>query len=63
MLHALCTLKAYGCSAVIRKLVDHPHFLPFSAGDNHTGGSSREGAFKETVTLKWCTPRTNSVGR
>ncbi|XP_019353893.1 integrator complex subunit 13 isoform X3 [Alligator mississippiensis] len=30
-------------------------------GDNHIGGNSREGTFKETVTLKWCTPRTNSV--
>jgi hypothetical protein len=27
------------------------------------GGSSREGSFKETITLKWCTPRTNNIGR
>lgn len=39
------------------------HFSDSLAGDNHVGGNSREGAFKETVTLKWCTPRTNSVGR
>ncbi len=37
----------------------HVDFL--KSGDNHVGGNSREGAFKETVTLKWCTPRTNSV--
>ncbi|XP_035744431.1 integrator complex subunit 13 isoform X2 [Egretta garzetta] len=37
----------------------HVDFL--KSGDNHTGGNSREGTFKETVTLKWCTPRTNSV--
>lgn len=39
------------------------HIFLTIAGDNHVGGNSREGAFKETVTLKWCTPRTNSVGR
>lgn len=27
------------------------------------GGSNREGPFKETITLKWCTPRTNNIGR
>lgn len=32
-------------------------------GDTHLGGSSREGSFKETITLKWCTPRTNNIGR
>lgn len=32
-------------------------------GDTHIGGSSREGSFKETITLKWCTPRTNNIGR
>ena len=32
-------------------------------GDNHLSGSSREGSFKETITLKWCTPRTNNIGR
>nr|XP_028602868.1 integrator complex subunit 13 isoform X3 [Podarcis muralis] len=37
----------------------HVDFL--KSGDNHMGGSSKEGALKETVTLKWCTPRTNSV--
>ncbi|XP_073173588.1 integrator complex subunit 13 isoform X3 [Lepidochelys kempii] len=37
----------------------HVDFL--KSGDNHIGGNSREGTFKETVTLKWCTPRTNSV--
>lgn len=26
------------------------------------GTSTRENGLKETVTLKWCTPRTNSVG-
>ncbi|KAM6437631.1 integrator complex subunit 13 isoform 2-T2 [Liasis olivaceus] len=37
----------------------HVDFL--KSGDNHMGSSSKEGTFKETVTLKWCTPRTNSV--
>ncbi|XP_025047521.1 integrator complex subunit 13 isoform X7 [Alligator sinensis] len=37
----------------------HVDFI--KSGDNHIGGNSREGTFKETVTLKWCTPRTNSV--
>ncbi|XP_051029266.1 integrator complex subunit 13 isoform X2 [Phodopus roborovskii] len=37
----------------------HADFL--RSGDTHSGGSSREGPFKETVTLKWCTPRTNSI--
>ncbi|KAF4799747.1 protein asunder isoform X8 [Turdus rufiventris] len=37
----------------------HVDFL--KSGDNHMSGNSREGTFKETVTLKWCTPRTNSV--
>ncbi|XP_067162001.1 integrator complex subunit 13 isoform X3 [Apteryx mantelli] len=37
----------------------HVDFL--KSGDNHIGGNSRDGTFKETVTLKWCTPRTNSV--
>ncbi|CAO2607206.1 Integrator complex subunit 13 [Lemmus lemmus] len=37
----------------------HVDFL--RSGDTHSGGSSREGPFKETVTLKWCTPRTNSI--
>ncbi|XP_029426171.1 integrator complex subunit 13 isoform X4 [Nannospalax galili] len=36
----------------------HVDFL--KSGDAHLGGS-RDGPFKETVTLKWCTPRTNSV--
>lgn len=26
------------------------------------GTSTRENSLKETVTLKWCTPRTNSIG-
>lgn len=33
-----------------------------SAGDLHLGGSSKDSGTRETVTLKWCTPRTNSVG-
>uniref|UniRef100_A0A8C5KH94 Integrator complex subunit 13 n=1 Tax=Jaculus jaculus TaxID=51337 RepID=A0A8C5KH94_JACJA len=37
----------------------HVDFL--KSGDAHLGGSSREGPFKETVTLKWCTPRTNHI--
>uniref|UniRef100_A0A8C8SXM6 Integrator complex subunit 13 n=1 Tax=Pelusios castaneus TaxID=367368 RepID=A0A8C8SXM6_9SAUR len=37
----------------------HVDFL--KSGDNHMGGNNREGTLKETVTLKWCTPRTNSV--
>ncbi|XP_075458958.1 integrator complex subunit 13 isoform X2 [Ascaphus truei] len=32
------------------------------SGDGHVGiSNSREATLKETVTLKWCTPRTNSV--
>ncbi|XP_054974015.1 integrator complex subunit 13 isoform X2 [Sorex araneus] len=37
----------------------HVDFL--KSGDSHVGGSSREGSFKETITLKWCTPRTNNI--
>uniref|UniRef100_A0ACB8FQD0 Integrator complex subunit 13 n=1 Tax=Sphaerodactylus townsendi TaxID=933632 RepID=A0ACB8FQD0_9SAUR len=37
----------------------HVDFL--KSGDTHMGSSSKEGTNKETVTLKWCTPRTNSV--
>ncbi|XP_047643295.1 integrator complex subunit 13 isoform X1 [Phacochoerus africanus] len=37
----------------------HVDFL--KSGDNHLGSSSREGSFKETITLKWCTPRTNNI--
>ncbi|XP_023593804.1 integrator complex subunit 13 isoform X8 [Trichechus manatus latirostris] len=37
----------------------HVDFL--KSGDTHLGGSSREGPFKETITLKWCTPRTNNI--
>ncbi|XP_032203492.1 integrator complex subunit 13 isoform X3 [Mustela erminea] len=37
----------------------HVDFL--KSGDTHIGGSSREGSFKETITLKWCTPRTNNI--
>lgn len=33
------------------------------AGDLHMAGTStRENGLKETITLKWCTPRTNSIG-
>nr|XP_020653459.1 protein asunder homolog isoform X5 [Pogona vitticeps] len=37
----------------------HVDFL--KSGDNHMSAGSKEGPCKETVTLKWCTPRTNSV--
>ncbi|EAW96538.1 integrator complex subunit 13 isoform X4 [Pan paniscus] len=37
----------------------HVDFL--KSGDSHLGGGSREGSFKETITLKWCTPRTNNI--
>ncbi|KAK3517407.1 hypothetical protein QTP70_009200 [Hemibagrus guttatus] len=37
--------------------------IEFKNGDLHTGGSSKESGIRETVTLKWCTPRTNSVGK
>ncbi|XP_004634721.1 integrator complex subunit 13 [Octodon degus] len=37
----------------------HVDFL--KSGDTHLGGSNREGPFKETITLKWCTPRTNNI--
>ncbi|XP_063785178.1 integrator complex subunit 13 isoform X2 [Pseudophryne corroboree] len=36
----------------------HVDFI--KSGDGHVG-NSREPTLKETVTLKWCTPRTNSV--
>nr|XP_029523142.1 integrator complex subunit 13-like [Oncorhynchus nerka] len=40
------------------------HLEFFKSGDLHMAGStSRDSGLKETVTLKWCTPRTNSVGR
>ncbi|XP_069484181.1 integrator complex subunit 13 isoform X3 [Ambystoma mexicanum] len=32
-----------------------------AAGDHVGSSNGREGGLKETVTLKWCTPRTNSV--
>ncbi|XP_034434685.1 integrator complex subunit 13 isoform X1 [Hippoglossus hippoglossus] len=38
------------------------HLEFFKSGDLHMAGSStRENGLKETVTLKWCTPRTNSI--
>ncbi|MCJ8743419.1 hypothetical protein PDJAM_G00093740 [Pangasius djambal] len=37
--------------------------MEFKNGDIHMGGSSKDSGIRETVTLKWCTPRTNSVGR
>ncbi|XP_061662431.1 integrator complex subunit 13 [Syngnathoides biaculeatus] len=38
------------------------HMEFFKSGDLHMAGSStRENGLKETVTLKWCTPRTISV--
>ncbi|XP_063072937.1 integrator complex subunit 13 [Engraulis encrasicolus] len=38
------------------------HMEFFKSGDLHMAGStSRDSGLKETVTLKWCTPRTNSV--
>ncbi|XP_060114106.1 integrator complex subunit 13 isoform X1 [Heteronotia binoei] len=37
----------------------HVDFL--KSGDSHMSSSSKESTNKETVTLKWCTPRTNSV--
>ncbi|XP_010766578.1 protein asunder homolog, partial [Notothenia coriiceps] len=39
------------------------HMEFFKSGDLHMAGSStRENGLKETITLKWCTPRTNSIG-
>ncbi|XP_026216906.1 integrator complex subunit 13 [Anabas testudineus] len=38
------------------------HLEFFKSGDLHMAGTStRENGLKETVTLKWCTPRTNSI--
>lgn len=38
------------------------HLEFFRSGDLHMAGTStRENGLKETVTLKWCTPRTNSI--
>uniref|UniRef100_A0A1B8XTN5 Integrator complex subunit 13 n=1 Tax=Xenopus tropicalis TaxID=8364 RepID=A0A1B8XTN5_XENTR len=36
-------------------------FRKLVPGEGYNGSSSRENCLKETVTLKWCTPRTNSV--
>ncbi|XP_075066558.1 integrator complex subunit 13 isoform X2 [Mixophyes fleayi] len=36
------------------------HLDFIKSGDGHVG-NTREATLKETVTLKWCTPRTNSV--
>lgn len=35
--------------------------IEFKSSDLHPASSSKDGGIKETVTLKWCTPRTNSV--
>ncbi|XP_076009428.1 integrator complex subunit 13 [Genypterus blacodes] len=38
------------------------HLEFFKSGDLHMAGSStRENGLKETITLKWCTPRTNNI--
>ncbi|KAJ0056904.1 hypothetical protein NL108_000696, partial [Boleophthalmus pectinirostris] len=38
------------------------HLEFFKSGDLHMAGTStRENGLKETITLKWCTPRTNSI--
>lgn len=38
------------------------HLEFIKSGDLHMAGTStRENGLKETVTLKWCTPRTNSI--
>ncbi|KAM4712311.1 integrator complex subunit 13 isoform 1-T1 [Anableps anableps] len=38
------------------------HMEFFKSGDLHMAGTStRENGVKETMTLKWCTPRTNSI--
>ncbi|XP_008313975.1 integrator complex subunit 13 [Cynoglossus semilaevis] len=38
------------------------HLEFFKSGDLHMAGTStRENGLKETVTLKWCTPRTNVI--
>ncbi|KAF7655306.1 hypothetical protein LDENG_00058210 [Lucifuga dentata] len=38
------------------------HLEFFKSGDLHMAGSStRDNGLKETVTLKWCTPRTNNI--
>ncbi|XP_008399159.1 integrator complex subunit 13 isoform X1 [Poecilia reticulata] len=38
------------------------HIEFFKSGDLHMAGTStRENGVKETMTLKWCTPRTNSI--
>lgn len=42
--------------------VNNDVFLSW-AGDLHMAGTStRENGLKETVTLKWCTPRSNNIG-
>ncbi|XP_034019410.1 integrator complex subunit 13 isoform X2 [Thalassophryne amazonica] len=38
------------------------HIEFFKSGDLHMAGSStRDNGLKETITLKWCNPRTNSI--
>uniref|UniRef100_H3DMA8 Integrator complex subunit 13 n=1 Tax=Tetraodon nigroviridis TaxID=99883 RepID=H3DMA8_TETNG len=40
----------------------HLEFFKNGAGDLHMAGTStRENGLKETVTLKWCTPRSNNI--
>ncbi|OWK03790.1 ASUN [Cervus elaphus hippelaphus] len=49
-------------STTITNIPMKPTFSVFDqVSDNHLSGSSREGSFKETITLKWCTPRTNNI--
>lgn len=44
------------------RLVNNGVFVS-GAGDLHMAGTStRENGLKETVTLKWCTPRSNNIG-
>lgn len=44
------------------KAMNNGAFLS-GAGDLHMAGTStRENGLKETVTLKWCTPRSNNIG-
>lgn len=58
----------YSFNVFVKPLIHYQkltiHISPLCrAGDLHMAGTStRENGLKETITLKWCTPRTNSVG-
>uniref|UniRef100_A0A4W6G361 Integrator complex subunit 13 n=1 Tax=Lates calcarifer TaxID=8187 RepID=A0A4W6G361_LATCA len=54
--------KSGGKSLIYHQVLTSHSSSFHCAGDLHMAGTStRENGLKETVTLKWCTPRTNSI--